>query len=43
MYESLQLKNEFSNCLRNFIILVLEDGDVNKLKEILMKYGMVEF
>lgn len=43
LYESLQFKNEFSNCLRNYIILVLEDGDINKLKDVLIKYGMVEF
>lgn len=43
MYESLQLKNEFCSTLRNFLILVLEQGDFNKLKETLMKYGMVEY
>lgn len=43
MYESLQLKNEFCTSLRNFLILVLEQGDFSKLKETLIKYGMVEF
>ena len=43
MYESLLLKNEFCNSLRNYVILLLQSGELSKLKDVFMKYGMVEF
>lgn len=43
MYESLLLKNEFCNSLRNYVILMLQSGDLSKLKEVFSKYGMLEF
>jgi len=42
MYEALVLKNEFCNSLRNYLILLLQSGELTKLKEVFLKYGMLE-
>lgn len=41
MYENLGLKNEFLNNLRNYIILVFTAGDLNKIKDLFMKYDYI--
>ena len=42
MYEGLSLKNEFCSSLRNLTILLFQNGDLNKIKDIFIKYGMLE-
>jgi putative cell wall-binding protein len=42
MYENLGLRNEFSSTLRNYTIIVFQNGDLNKVRDLFLKYGMVE-
>lgn len=42
MYENLGLKNEYINNLRNYTILVFTAGDLNKLKDLLIKYDFLD-
>ena len=42
MYEQLGLKNEFLEALGNLTLMTLETGDYNAIKELLLKYGLLE-
>ena len=42
MYENLGLRNEFLNTLRNFTMSVFTAGDLNKIKELFVKFGYLE-
>jgi len=42
MYENLGLKNEFSDSLRNYTLLVFQTGDLNKIKDIFLKYNLLD-
>ncbi len=42
MYENLGLKNEYINNLRNYTILVFTAGDLNKLKDLFIKYDYLD-
>jgi len=42
MYENLGLRNEFLNTLRNFTLSVFTAGDLNKIKELFVKFGYLE-
>ena len=42
MYENLGLKNEFINNLRNYTILVFTAGDLNKIKDLFVKYDYLD-
>ena len=42
MYENLGMRNEFLNTLRNFTISVFTSGDLNKIKELFVKFGYLE-
>jgi hypothetical protein len=42
MYENLGLKNEYINNLRNYTILVFTAGDLNKLKDLFVKYNYLD-
>lgn len=42
MFENLLLKNEFLRAMRNYTLMVFSSGDFNKIKELLMKYGLIE-
>jgi hypothetical protein len=42
MYENLGLRNEFLNTLRNFTISVFTAGDLNKIKDLFVKFGYLD-
>ena len=42
MFENLKLKNEFLRSMRNYTLMVFSSGDFNKIKELLMKYSLIE-
>ena len=42
MFENLHLKNEFLRSMRNYTLMVFSSGDFNKIKELLMKYSLIE-
>lgn len=42
MYEGLNLKNEFCSSLRNYTILLFQNGDLSKIKELLLRYGLLD-
>lgn len=42
MYENLNLKNEFLNTLRNYTVLVFTAGDLNKIKDLFVKFGFLD-
>ena len=41
MYQSLELRNEFINSLRNYTLMIFEAADLNKIKELLVKYSLI--
>ena len=42
MYEQLELKNEFIQALGNLTLMTFESGDYNKIKELLIRYSLIE-
>jgi len=42
MHESMHYKNEFLDCLRNYSIMVFQSGDLNKIKDLMIKYSFIE-
>ena len=42
MYEQLGLKNEFLEALGNLALMTLEIGNFNSIKDLLLKYGLLE-
>jgi hypothetical protein len=42
MYEQLELKNEFLEALGNLTLMTFETGDYNKIKDLLLRYGLIE-
>lgn len=42
MYENLELKNEFMDAIRNYSILVFLKGDLNKIKDLFMRFSMLD-
>lgn len=42
LFESLHLKNEFLRSMRNYTLMVFSSGDFNKIKELMMKYSLIE-
>lgn len=42
MYQNLGLKNEFINTLRNYTVMVFTAGDLNKIKDLFVKYDLLE-
>ena len=41
MYENLSLKNEFVRSLRNYAIMMFQAGDLNKIKELFLRYSFI--
>ena len=41
MYQSLELRNEFINALRNYTLMIFEAADLNKIKDLLVKYSLI--
>lgn len=42
MFENLHLKNEFIRAMRNYTLMVFSSGDFNKIKQLMMKYSLIE-
>lgn len=42
MFENLKLKNEFIRSMRNYTLMVFSSGDFNKIKQLMMKYSLIE-
>ena len=41
MFEKLNMKIEFIQSLREYTIMVFETGDLNKIKDLLMRYSLL--
>jgi len=42
MYENLDLRNEFIDALRNYTILIFNQGDLNKIKDLFLRYSLLD-
>ena len=42
MYEGLQLKNEYCTLLKHYCIMIFQAGDFSKIRQLFVKYGMLE-
>lgn len=42
MMENLSLKNEFMESLTNYAIVIFQAGDLNKIRDLFMKYNLIE-
>ena len=42
MFETMGLKNEFQVSLRNYTVQVFQKGDLNKMRDLLIKYAYIE-
>ena len=42
MYEGLGMKNEYCTILKNYCLMIFEAGDFTKIRQMFMKYSMLD-
>lgn len=42
LYESLELRNEYQATIREYFMLLFQTGDLSKIKDLLVKFNMIE-